>query len=47
MKWEHKEVKKDDVSVEAFDSLGSLGWQLVAFDKWGNAWFKRAYGSES
>lgn len=37
--WEY--ILRSDVDIGVADSLGIEGWELVGFDKNGDAWFKR------
>jgi hypothetical protein len=40
-RWEYTLIVPGAQSDRCFDDLGQVGWELVGFDKDGNAWFKR------
>lgn len=42
VRWEYMWAEHDDVG--RFCELGEDGWELIAFDASGRAWFKRPLG---
>jgi len=40
-RWEYQLVEPDGQNDRAFCEMGQEGWELVGFDKDGNAWFKK------
>lgn len=40
-RWEYVFIEPGEQNDRAFCDMGQDGWELVGFDKGGNAWFKR------